>query len=66
MCPFPVQAANEGDIQRLSLLIENGVPVDVPDYDGRTALHRAATEGQLLSTYQLVYRHVFSTLEGFR
>ena len=50
------QAASAGDIRRISLLAENGVPVDLPDYDGRTALHLAATEGQLLSVYILLHR----------
>ena len=50
------QAASAGDIRRISLLVENGVPVDLPDYDGRTALHLAATEGQLLSVYILLHR----------
>ena len=50
------QAASAGDIRRISLLVENGVPVDMPDYDGRTALHLAATEGQLLSVYILLHR----------
>lgn len=50
------QAASAGDIRRISLLVENGVPVDMPDYDGRTALHLAATEGQLLSAYILLHR----------
>ena len=52
------QAASAGDIRRISLLVENGVPVDLPDYDGRTALHLAATEGQLLSVYILLHRCV--------
>ena len=51
------QAASAGDIRRISLLVENGVPVDTPDYDGRTALHLAATEGQLLSVYILLHRY---------
>lgn len=50
------QAASAGDIRRISLLVENGVPVDLPDFDGRTALHLAATEGQLLSVYILLHR----------
>ena len=51
------QAASAGDIRRISLLVENGVSVDMPDYDGRTALHLAATEGQLLSVYILLHRY---------
>ncbi len=54
------QAASAGDIRRISLLVENGVPVDMPDYDGRTALHLAATEGQLLSVYILLHRYTLT------
>ena len=50
------QAASTGDVRRISLLVENGVPVDMPDYDGRTALHLAATEGHLLAVYILLHR----------
>lgn len=50
------QAASAGDVRRISLLVENGVPVDMPDYDGRTALHLAATEGHLLAVYILLHR----------
>ena len=51
------QAASAGDVRRISLLVENGVPVDMPDYDGRTALHLAATEGHLLDVYILLHRY---------
>lgn len=51
------QAASAGDVRRISLLVENGVPVDMPDYDGRTALHLAATEGHLLAVYILLHRY---------
>ncbi|KAK9811376.1 hypothetical protein WJX72_002779 [[Myrmecia] bisecta] len=50
------QAANEGDLKTIRLLVDNGVAVDAPDYDSRTALHLAAAEGQLLSVYYLIYR----------
>lgn len=52
------QAASAGDVRRISLLVENGVPVDMQDYDGRTALHLAATEGHLLAVYILLHRYL--------
>eukprot|EP00899_Mesostigma_viride_P007204 jgi/Mesvir1/16485/Mv10043-RA.1 len=39
-------AANDGDVVRLSLLLENGVPMNT---DNRTPLAVAASEGQILS-----------------
>ena len=56
------QAASAGDVRRISLLVENGVPVDMPDYDGRTALHLAATEGHLLAVYILLHRWVLQPM----
>ncbi|GMH42769.1 hypothetical protein BSKO_10688 [Bryopsis sp. KO-2023] len=37
-------------------LIKNGANVDSIDYDGRTALHLAASEGQLVTAYTLIHR----------
>ena len=39
--------ASDGDITKMGQLIEFGVPLDVGDYDMRTALHLAASEGRL-------------------
>lgn len=39
-------AASKGDLPKLRELIENGAPVDTVDYENRTALHLAATNGQ--------------------
>lgn len=55
------QAAHEGDIKTIRMLVDNGVPVDVRDYDSRTALHLASTVGNLLSVYYLIYRFEFLT-----
>ena len=51
-----MQAASEGNIPMLRILLENGVSADLEDYDKRTALHHAAAEGQLAAAYFLVYR----------
>lgn len=40
------QAASVGDMDYLSMLVENGVDVNEADYDSRTALHLAASTGQ--------------------
>ena len=42
-------AASAGNIVKLQQLAENSVDVNLADYDARTALHLAATEGQLLA-----------------
>ncbi|CAE7436606.1 unnamed protein product, partial [Symbiodinium sp. CCMP2456] len=42
-------AASAGNIVKLQQLAENSVDVNLADYDSRTALHLAATEGQLLA-----------------
>eukprot|EP00873_Tetraselmis_striata_P000688 jgi/Tetstr1/420952/TSEL_012012.t1 len=41
------QAAYENDLATLKRYVENGIPSNAADYDGRTALHLAACEGNL-------------------
>ena len=40
-------AASRSDLAQLTTLVQNGAPVDQGDYDHRTALHLAASEGLL-------------------
>ena len=40
-------AAHKGSVKELAKLMERGAPVNVGDYDRRTALHLAASEGNL-------------------
>lgn len=40
-----MQASSEGNVQKLEEIIQAGVPVDVVDNNGRTALHMASTKG---------------------
>ena len=47
-------AAHKGDIGELSALVVKGAPVNVGDYDRRTAIHLAASEGQLAVVKYLV------------
>lgn len=37
--------ASKGDVAGIQTLLDQGMPVDAADYDGRTALHLAASEG---------------------
>ncbi|EKX53125.1 hypothetical protein GUITHDRAFT_44578, partial [Guillardia theta CCMP2712] len=34
-----------GDLRMMQVLVDNGVEVDIADYDGRTPLHLAAANG---------------------
>lgn len=40
-------AASKGDVERLKQLLDHGVSPDVGDYDNRSALHLAASDGNL-------------------
>eukprot|EP00741_Cyanophora_paradoxa_P022765 tig00021517_g21986.t1 len=48
------RAAAAGDVKQLGRLIENGVDPNLPDYDGRTALHIASAEGNLAVVQYLI------------
>lgn len=48
------EAAGEGDLNLLRMLVNAGGAVDSGDYDSRTALHLAAVEGQLLTVDYLI------------
>lgn len=51
-------AAAEGLLGSMMRLFANGVPAFGTDYDGRTALHLAAAEGQVNATkYLLAHKH---------
>ena len=49
-------AAGLGDVAALERLIASGAEVDVADYDGRTALHLAASEGHVAAAELLIGR----------
>lgn len=40
-------AARDGDLNKMLTLQAGGVPMDLPNYDGRTVMHAAAAEGKL-------------------
>ena len=48
------EAASIGNLEQIRMLIDNGVDVNEGDYDQRTAVHLAASEGQLLALSYLV------------
>ena len=51
-------AASENDIEGLRRSVANGIPVSASDYDGRTTLHLAASDGQLEAVrYLLAHKH---------
>lgn len=41
------QAAADGDLDYLKMLVENGIDPNVADYDSRTSLHLAASNNRL-------------------
>jgi solute carrier family 14 (urea transporter) len=55
-------AAAKGDLHRLQLLVEAGVPCDSQDYDKRTALHLAAANGRTATVEQLLSLGADSTI----
>ena len=48
------EAAANGELDTIETLVENGVDMAVGDYDGRTALHLAASEGQVSVLHYLL------------
>ena len=50
-------AASEGDVTGVARLLVQGADVDAADYDGRTALHLAASEGRDAVVRFLLDRH---------
>ena len=51
-------AASENDIEGLRRSVAKGIPVSASDYDGRTTLHLAASDGQLEAVrYLLAHKH---------
>ena len=47
-------AASRGDLQKLHRLMRSGLHLDETDVNGRTALHCAASEGQLQTVQHLI------------
>ena len=48
---------SQGDISELSRLVANGVNLEEADYDGRTTLHLAASNGLLETVTYLIKQH---------
>lgn len=55
------RAAHAGNVLLLRMLADNGCSVNVCDYDGRTPLHYAASEGQILAVHFLLYCSAYCT-----
>ncbi|MBI4162792.1 MAG: ankyrin repeat domain-containing protein [Candidatus Aenigmarchaeota archaeon] len=51
-------AAAQGDLQELQRLVASGVDLNAADYDGRTGLHLAASEGKYEAVVFLVNKKV--------
>ena len=51
-------AAAQGDIYELQRLVASGVELNAADYDGRTGLHLAASEGKYNAVVFLVKKGV--------
>ena len=50
------ELARDGDLEKIRLLLEGGAGINAADYDKRTCLHLAASEGNL-SVVQLLCKH---------
>lgn len=51
------EAASKGDIEEIRKIMHAGVDVNTGDYDGRTAMHLAASQGELETVKDLRERH---------
>ena len=51
-----IWAAAQGDLDEIKRLEALGVDLNAADYDGRTAMHLAASEGQLDVVKYLIFR----------
>ena len=50
------EAASKGDVPRMKAMIDNGSNPNAGDYDDRTALHLAASNGQTAVLYYLLHQ----------
>ena len=50
------ELARKGDLERLKMLLDFGCSVAAADYDKRTALHLAASEGNMTVVAELIKR----------
>ena len=51
-------AAANGDLNELQRLVASGTDLNLADYDGRTGIHLAASEGQLETVRFLILKGV--------
>lgn len=51
-------ASAQGDLHEMQRLVASGVNLEAADYDGRTGLHLAASEGQLEIVKFLIAKRV--------
>tara|TARA_B100000123_G_C25687660_1_gene409301 strand:- start:517 stop:966 length:450 start_codon:yes stop_codon:yes gene_type:complete len=58
-----IYAASHGDIDEIKKIEAKGIDLNSADYDGRTALHLAASEGQQEVVEYLIQRNVKGDLK---